>query len=99
MLSIDETEELRLRLEKTLGIKIRSRKIRAIHVNSAYHWQPPLFIEVGKFCSDLEKDSPKEEIVAIFESTTFMVCTADRGLHQNLPYFFSKEDVQRVIEM
>ena len=99
MLSSEELNKLREYLEKSLGAKIRPRKIKGIRVNSAYHWQPPLHIQVGGYCSDLEKDSPKEKIVAIFEATTFLVCTAERGVSETLPYFFSKEDVQRVEEM
>jgi len=99
MLSSEELNKLRKELEKRLGAKIRSRRIKGIRVNSAYHWQPPLHIQVGGYCSDLEKDSPKERIVAIFEATTFLVCTPDRGVSGTLPYFFSKEDVQRVEEM
>ena len=99
MLSAEEWNKLRKDLEKRLGTKIRSRRIKGIRVNSAYHWQPALHIQVGGYCSDLEKDSPKESIVAIFEATTFLVCTPDRGVSGTLPYFFSKEDVQQVEEM
>ena len=96
MLSLEELNRLREDLEKSLGAKIRPRKIKGSRVNSAYHWQPPLHIRVGGYCSDLEKDSPKEKIVAIFEATTFLVCTPERGLSGTLPYFFSKQDVQQV---
>ena len=96
MLSNEETESLRQRLEKDMGVRIRPRSIRAIRVNSAYHWQPPLYIKVGGSCPYLERDDPPKEILAIFESTTFLVITPDRGLDNNLPYFFAKEDVHQV---
>jgi len=98
-LTRDKIDQLRSYLEEILGITVRSRLIESIDVNSAFHWQPPLHIQVGSRCGNLEKDSPSEEIVAIFESTTFLVCTPRRGAFQGLPYFFSKEDVHRVTEM
>ncbi len=85
--------------QKALSIKIRPKHIKAIKVNPAAHWQPPMYIEVGGYCNNLEKDTPHEEIVAIFESTTFLVCTLKRGINTDLPYFFTREDVREVIEM
>lgn len=99
MLSDSEYDDLKLRLEKSLKVKIRAKKIRAIRVNSSFHWQPPLFIEVGRECANLEKDSPPEKIIAIFEHASFLVITPDRGLNPgSLPYFFLRQDVQEIIE-
>ena len=99
MLTEDELENLRQRLEKRLKLKIRRKRIKAIRVNSSFHWQPPLFISVGGLCANMEKDSPPEEIVAIFEHASFIVITPDRGLTDNtLPYFFARQDVKEVIE-
>ena len=98
MLPDIELKLLRDRLEKGMNVKIRPKKIEAIHVNSASHWQPPLYIKVGEKCANLEKDSLPENIIAIFESITFLVCTPDRGIDNNLPYFFAKEDVTQVVE-
>jgi len=92
----DEREQLRRELEKRLHVKIRPRQIRAIDVNSAQHWQPAMTIEVGKTYRDLEFDAPPDLVLAIFESTTFMVCTQTRGVEGGIPYFFSREDVRRV---
>lgn len=97
MLSDNELAALREQLETTLKAKIKPRVIKAIHVNSAYHWQPPMWIEIGKRARNLERDSPSEEIIAIFESVSFMVCTATRGTAQTPPYFFAREDVRQVI--
>lgn len=99
MLAAKEYNELKSRLEKELRIKIRDKKIKAIKVNSSHHWQPPLYIEIDGWCDNLEKDSPLEKIIAIFEHASFLVVTPERGLSPGtLPYFFSRQDVQEVIE-
>ncbi|MBN2225939.1 MAG: hypothetical protein JW763_01100 [candidate division Zixibacteria bacterium] len=99
MLNRDEREQLRRKLEERLHIKIRPRSIRAIDVNSAQHWQPAMLIEVGKTYRDLEYDAPPDRVVAIYESSTFLVCSQTRGVGAGIPYFFSKEDVRRVEEI
>jgi hypothetical protein len=99
MLSDNELNDLRMRLEKRLKTKIRPKRIKAIRVNSSFHWQPPLFIAVGGMSSNMEKDSPPEEIIAIFEHASFVVVTPDRGYtDKTLPYFFARQDVKEVIE-
>ena len=99
MLTDNELEKLRLRLEKRLKVKIRQKRIKAIQVNSSFHWQPPLYIAVDGLCANMEKDSPPEEIIAIFEHASFIVITPDRGLKdRSLPYFFARQDVREVIE-
>ena len=55
-----------------------------------------MLIEVGKTYRDLEYDAPPDRVLAIFESTTFLVCSQSRGIEGGIPYFFSKEDVRRV---
>jgi len=97
MLSDDELSALRDQLQKTLKAKIKSRVIKAIYVNSANHFQPPMWVEVGKRARNLEPDAPSEEVIAIFESVSFMVCTPTRGTAESPPYFFSREDVRRIV--
>lgn len=97
MLTDDELAVLREQLEKTLKARIKPRVIKAIKVNSAFHWQPPMQIEVGKLARNLELDAAAEEVVAIFESASFMVCTPTRGTGTTPPYFFSREDVRQVL--
>jgi hypothetical protein len=100
MLSIPETDRLREELSSRLNATLKSRRIRALDINSAYHWQPPLQIEVGRPCRYLEPDSEDaQEVLAIFESTVFLVVTSGHGVPDGLPYFFSREDVRRVHEM
>jgi hypothetical protein len=99
MLKNPEYEALNSRLEQQLHVNIRTKRIRAIKVNSSFHWQPPLSIEVDGWCGMLEKDTPPERIIAIFEHASFIVVTPDRGFIENsLPYFFTRQDVQKVIE-
>lgn len=98
MLEKEEWNKLKNELAVRMKTKIRDKYIKAIHVNSANHWQPPLYIEVNQYCQNLEKDSPKEKIVAIFDATVFLVVTEERGLNQTMPYFFARTDVTQVIE-
>ncbi len=99
MLNRDEWEELRQKLDAELKPEVKKRRIKAIRVNSAYRWQPPLWIEVGHEVGYLEKDGPPELIVAIYESTTFLVVTPEHGYEEGLPHFFAKEDVHQVVPL
>ncbi|MBU0984616.1 MAG: hypothetical protein KKA42_12135 [candidate division Zixibacteria bacterium] len=96
-LTDEQVEALRLRLQEKYGVAVRSKRIRAIRLNSACRWQPPLYIEVGTYCGPLEQDGPNELILAIFEATTFIVCTPDHGVDSGMPHFFAKEDVHQVV--
>lgn len=99
MLSDSEYKSLQERLEKQLKVKIRDKHIKAIKVNSSFHWQPPLYIEVDGWCANMEIDSPPEKIIAIFEHSSFLVITPDRGSKESsLPYFFGRQDIQEIIE-
>lgn len=91
-----EREQIRKYLEDDLDIKVKERLIRAINVNPSQHAQPPLHIVVGEVCAHLEPDAPPEKVLAIFDATTFLVCTETRGAGVGLPYFFAREDVRRV---
>jgi len=84
------------RLEKMLRVKILDKGIRAIHVNSRYHWQPKMRIEVGKYYANLEFESPLEKVVAVLEAPSFIVITEQRGLKEGMPYLFMKDDVKKV---
>jgi len=95
-LTDEEWETLRARWEKTLNVPVQTRKIRAIEVVSSYHWQPRLFIEVGKACAGLWKDTPPEMVLAIYESRSFLVCTPEHGVERGTPHFFTRDDVRRV---
>lgn len=99
MLSQNEFETLRRKLEEMFGETVSDRKIRALRVNSGYRWQPPLHIEVGQYCANLTPDGPPEEIVAIFESRSFLVCTPDHGVKSGSPVIFTRADVKQVTDM
>jgi len=94
-----DLENIRKYLEKLIGVKVRNRKIKAIGIRSKYRWQSDMYVEVGKYYSNLEPNSPKEQVTAIFESTVFCVCTPERGMLKGLPYLFSREDVYKVEDM
>ena len=97
---IDENKRTKIRdyLEKKLGHAIADRRINAIEVNPPYHGQPRRLIEVGKSYADLEPGTPEEQVIAIFETRLFVVCTQTRGGEQGLPYFFTRDTVVRVID-
>jgi hypothetical protein len=99
MLSQDEFEALRRKLENMFSERVSDRRIRALRVNSAYRWQPPLHIEVDQYCANLTPDGPPEEIVAIFESRSFLVCTPDHGVENGSPFIFTRADVKHVTDM
>ncbi len=99
MLDEARYEEIKGYIEKLTGQKVHAKKISAIGVNPPYHGQPKRLIEVGNIYADLEPGAPPEEILAIYESKSFCVCTAERGALKGLPYFFTRDTVYEVIEM
>lgn len=96
MVTEEARERIRTYLEQLTGVKVRDRKVKGIRVNPSQHSLPPLHIEVGKVCANLEPEAPPEKVLAIFEATVYLVCTATRGAGQGLPYFFAREDVTKV---
>ena len=92
-------DEIRQYLEKLIGARVLKRKIKTLGVRSKYRWQADMKIKIGKYYSKLEPNSPKEQILAIFESSVFCVCTAERGMKKGMPYLFNKEDVYLVEEI
>lgn len=99
MTASDTHERLRRHLESILSAPVKKRRIRAILVNSGQRWQQPLFIEVGGTCAGLERNGSAETILAIFESSVFVVVTPDHDGVARPPYLFAKEDVRQVVEM
>ncbi len=96
MTAYPDWEDIYEYLKGTMKAPLRERRIRGVVVNPANHWQPKMHIEVGKFYSDLEYGAPEEQVLAIFESTVFYVCTPTRGGGKGCPYLFAKEDVKKV---
>ena len=99
MLTIKEIDQLRGQLEESMDIKIRARRIKFIEINPTQQSLPRMHVEVGGYYGNLEPGSPPEQVLAIFESTVFLVCTRNRGVEKGLPYFFAREDIRRVEEM
>lgn len=96
-LSQDEYDQLRENLEKRYRKKISKRRVKAIRVNSSYHWQPPLRIEIGKSCANLTQDGPLEHVVVIYESNSFLVCTLENGVDSGRPHIFWRGDIKEVV--
>ena len=99
MLNREELDKLKSYLENLLGHPITDKRIKAIGVNPLFHGQSKQLIEVGQFYSDLEPGAPEEQVIAIFETKLFCVCTPQRGGGEGLPYFFTRQTVYEVIEM
>ncbi len=87
---------IRERLEKLLRHKIKPVQVRSIYINSSYHWQPSMTIEVGGWYANLEPESPSQQVLAIFDGTLFVVCTAERGMTSGMPYLYQRQDVREV---
>jgi hypothetical protein len=97
MTNKEKHQELLEYLRKVMKVHVKDKRIKAITVNSANHWQPKMHIEVGRSYRNLEMDAPSETVTAIFESTVFYVCTATRGDMTGFPYLFARPDVRRVV--
>lgn len=96
MLNDDKLSNIRNYLEKLFGQKIEKKKIKSITVNPLYHGQNKRTIVIGKTYANLEPDSPPQKILAIFESKSYLVCTAERGAGQGMPYIFTRDTVLSV---
>ena len=96
-LNDEEREKLRLHWEEKMGVAIQTRRIKAIEIVSGYHWQPKLYVEVGRHCANLWKDTPPELVLAILESRSFLVCTPDHGVDRGAPHIFTRDGVRKVI--
>ena len=91
-------DEIAAYLEKLFGKPVSRKPIRGIEVNPPYHGQGRLYVMVGERCADLEPGAEAETVVAIFESMSYLVCTAERGAGQGMPYIFTRDAVLRVDE-
>lgn len=91
-------EEIRQYLEKLVKQPVKSERIKALDVNPLYHGMPRMHIEVGSQCANLEPDAPSQLVVAIFESRSFIVCTPDHGTGKGMPYFFTRDEVKKVVK-
>lgn len=96
MISDEEREKIKEYLEGYVQGKVREKKIKSMRVNMSYKGRPYVVIEVGKYYSDLEPGAPREQVIAIFESESFLVCTRERGAMHGPPYYFIRENVREV---
>ncbi|UCC80760.1 MAG: hypothetical protein JSW64_05225 [Candidatus Zixiibacteriota bacterium] len=98
MISDERREKIRLDLEKFMGVRIAKKRIKSIEVNPRQRSVPRMFVRVGEKYGGLEPGAPEEEVLAIFESTLFCVCTPTRGVDGTPPYYFLREDIVSVEE-
>ncbi len=98
--SEDLREGIRKFVEETMG-RINSREIKAIWVypRSEHKRINDIKIEVGKYLDNRMSDTPNEQVMAIFESNTFLVCTPNRGVLRGIPYLYGKDEVYKVEEI
>jgi len=76
--------------QETTGWKPTKRRIFSI----AYWFNgKDCYAEVGKKDPDTH-----EEIIAILEATTFLVCTINRGVARGMPILVGKEEVYNVVD-
>ena len=86
-------EEIRLYLEQLFGQPVEDDLFISITVNPPYHGQNQRTINVGQVVDSLEPGSPAEEILAIFESRSFLVVTPSRGAGSGMPYIFPRHTI------
>jgi hypothetical protein len=76
--------------KETIGWDITDRRIFSLsytHEGKKYH------SEVGK-----PDDRVDEEVIAILESYTYLVCTPNRGVLRGEPVLVGKEEVKKIID-
>ncbi len=90
-----DREQVRRYLEKLVKAPVQSKVIRSLTVNPLYHGSSKMTVSVGQYVANLEPGAPPEQVLAIFESKSFMVVTPSRGNMDGLPYFFTRQEVLR----
>jgi hypothetical protein len=91
-----DREATRRYLERLMNKPVHRHPIKAITVNPLYHGAPRMRIEVGHTVAGMEPDAPPQRVLAIFESTSFLVVTPERGNGVGLPYIFTRQEVTAV---
>ncbi len=94
----DEMQEgIRKFVEETMGRTLGKKKIKAFYVRTRKAGN--IKIEIGKYLDRRESDTSNEEVIAIFESDAFFVCTPNRGAFRGHPYIFGTEEVLQIEEL
>jgi hypothetical protein len=91
-------EAFRTFAEESLEWDVKDPGIRSLEVLSGTQGRGSdrVWITVGQRLPPGEADSSYDEVLAIFESTAYLVVTWDRGGYQGLPYLYGKDDVLSV---
>jgi len=95
-LADSEYEEIKEYLEYFVEGRVRNRKIKSIRVLMSYKGLPSITIQVGKYYDGLDPGSPREQILAIFESESFLAVTRSRGALVGPPFYFVRQNVRDV---
>jgi len=76
--------------EDQLGWDIEDRKIFSIQYR---HESKDYYAEVGK-----KEQVEGEEVIAILESTTYLICTPNRGVARGMPILVGKDEARSVVD-
>lgn len=90
-----DRERVRQYLEKLVKAPVQDKVVRSLTVNPLYHGSSKMTISVGHNAANLEPGASIQMVLAIYESKSFLVVTANRGNMQGLPYFFTRQEVVR----
>jgi hypothetical protein len=71
-----------------MGWTVSDRRIKSIQYN---HDGKDFIAEIGK-----KEDRTGEEVLVILESTTYLVCTPNRGVLRGEPILVGKNEIYRV---
>lgn len=81
-------ESIKKFVKMTIGFNTTDRRIYSIHF---HHNGKDYFAEVGK-----PEPQINEEVIAILESNTFLICTPNRRVIRGMPILVGKEEVYSI---
>ena len=83
-------ESIKKFAKEQLRWNISDRKIFSIRYK---HNGKDYYAEVGK-----KEQVENEEVIAILESTTYLICTPNRGVARGLPILVGKDEARSVVD-
>ena len=95
-ISQEVKEALRKIAEKTTGWKVKDAHIKKIVISAfSKHGRREITyaICVGEELNPDISDTASEQVLAIFESNTYLVITPNRGIQGEMPYLFPTEKI------
>lgn len=82
----EEYQAIRKFAKETTGWEIIDRRIESLEFSTEYRYTT--IAKVGKML-----DTNHEEVIVILESTTYLVCTHNRGALRGMPILVGKNEV------